>query len=146
MEFNQISVQAKDTKYFEKDLETIIVDYIKASGITILPLAVRAMVDLLLGGSFNSAAEIFFTDKDILIILVSVVSSAAFVTYKYLSRKPLCFICWVCVWLSFGVYLSTEYIDMFRGIMWFIISIIFSFSNILASQYISKNRRNKNVD
>lgn len=146
MEFNQISVQAKDTKYFEKDLETIIVDYIKASGITILPLAVRAMVDLLLGGSFNSAAEIFFTDKDILIILVSVVSSAAFVTYKYLSRKPLCFICWVCVWLSFGVYLSAEYIDMFRGIMWFIISIIFSFSNILASQYIPKNRRNKNVD
>lgn len=146
MEFNQINIQAKDIKYFEKDLETIIVDYIKASGITILPLAVRAMVGLLSGGSFNNAAKIFFTDKDILIILVSVVSSAAFVTYKYLSRKPLCFICWACVWLSFGVYLSTEHIDMFRGIMWFIISIIFSFSNILSSQYIPKNRRNINVD
>lgn len=141
MEFNQISCKNTHTKYFEKDLERIIVDYIKASGITILPLAVRAMSDFLLGGTIENAAKIFFSDRDILIILVSVVSSSAFVAYKYLNRKPLCFMCWICVWLSFGVYLSTGYIDMFRGIMWFIISIIFSFSNILASQYIPKDRR-----
>lgn len=143
MEFNQLNCKDTHVKYFEKDLEPIIVDYIKASGITILPLAVRAMGILLSGGSIGNAANIFFADRDILIILVSVVSSAAFVTYKYLNRKPLCFICWVCVWLSFGVYLNAEYIDMFRGIMWFVISVVFSFSNILASQYIPKERRKK---
>ena len=39
MEFNQINYKNSHTIYFEKDLETILVDYIKASGITILPLA-----------------------------------------------------------------------------------------------------------
>lgn len=141
MEFNQISCKNVHGKYFEKDLGTIIVDYIKAAGITILPLAVRAMSDFLAGGTIESTAKIFFSDRDILIILVSVVSSAAFITYKYLNRKPLCAICWVCVALSFGVYLNTEKIDIFRGIMWFLISILFSFSNILASQYIPKERR-----
>lgn len=143
MEFNQISSKKRCMKYFEKDLENILVDYIKAAGITILPLAVRAMSDFLLGGSLKSAAKIFFSDRDLLIILVSVVSSAAFVAYKNLSRKPLCLVCWICVWLSFGVYLNTTYINVFRGIMWFLISIIFSFANILASQYIPKDRRNE---
>lgn len=143
MEFNQINNTKNRIKYFEQDLESIIVDFVKAAGITILPLAVKAMSNLLTDGTFKSATEIFFSDKDILIILVSVVSSAAFVSYKYLSRKPLCFICWCCVWLSFGVYLSdNETIDVFKGIMWFVISIVFSFSNILASQYIPKKRRN----
>jgi hypothetical protein len=141
MEFNQINYKNSHTRYFEKDLETILVDYIKASGITILPLAVRVMIKFLMGGTFKETIQMFFSDRDILIILVSVVSSAAFVTYKYLNRKPLCFICWVCVALSFGAYLNIEHIDTFRGIMWFIISIIFSFSNILASQYIPKERR-----
>lgn len=141
MEFNQISYKNSHVKYFEKDLETILIDYIKASGITILPLAVRVMIKFLMGGTFEETVRMFFSDRDILIILVSVVSSAAFVTYKYLNRKPLCFICWICVALSFGAYLKIEHIDTFRGIMWFVISIIFSFSNILASQYIPKKRR-----
>lgn len=141
MEFNQVNNKDTHIKYFEKDLETIIVDYIKAAGITILPLAVRAMSSFLLGGILENTAKIFFCDRDILIILVSVVSSAAFISYNYLNRKPLCLICWICVWLSFGVYLSTENIDMFRGAMWFVSCIVFSFSNILASQYIPKERR-----
>lgn len=143
MEFNQINSTKGKIRYFEQDLETIIVNFVQSAGITILPLAIKAMSDFLTGGTLRSAAEIFFADKDILIILVSVVSSAAFVSYKYLNRKPLCFICWCCVWLSFGVYLSkNENIDVFRSIMWFGISIVFSFSNILASQYIPKKRRN----
>jgi hypothetical protein len=141
MEFNQICSKNTHVKYFEKDLEKIIADYIKATGITILPLAVRAMCGFLAGDTIESIAKIFFTNRDILIILVSVVSSAAFVAYKYLNRKPLCLICWICVWLNFGVYLNMENIDMFRGIMWFVLCMVFSFSNILASQYIPKERR-----
>ena len=80
MEFNQISYKNSHVKYFEKDLETILVDYIKASGITILPLAVRVMIKFLMGGTFEETVRMFFSDRDILIILVSVVSSAAFVT------------------------------------------------------------------
>lgn len=58
-------------------------------------------------------------------------------------HKPLCAVCWVCVALSFGVYLLTDKIDMYRGVMWFLICVIFSFANILASQYIPKERRNE---
>ena len=76
MEFNQISYRNAHIKYFEKDLETIIVDYIKASGITILPLAVRVMIKFLMGGTFKETMQMFFSDRDTLIILVSVVSSA----------------------------------------------------------------------
>lgn len=141
MEFNEINCKNSHIKYFEKDLEKILIDYIKASGITILPLAVRAMSNFFMGDTYKNVLKIFFSDRDILIILVSIVSSSAFVTYKYLNKKPLCFICWICVALSFGVYLNIEYIDTFRGIIWFIISIVFSFSNILASQYIPKKRR-----
>lgn len=141
MGFNQISYKNSHTKYFEKDLVTILIDYVKASGITILPLAVKVMIKYLTGETFRETMKMFFSNRDILIILVSIVSSAAFVTYKYLNRKPLCFICWACIALSFGAYLKIEYIDTFRGLMWFIVSIIFSFLNILASQYIPKERR-----
>lgn len=143
MKFNQICSKKRNVRYFEKDVEEIIVDYIKAAGITILPLAVRAVSSFLSGGSLENVINIFFSNRDLLIILVSVVSSAAFVTYKYLNRKPLCGICWVCVWLSFGVYLNTERIDTLRGVMWFVISIVFSLSNIFASQYIPRERRNE---
>lgn len=61
MEFNQISCKKKNNKYFEKDLETIIVDYIKSAGITILPLTVRALSEFLLGNSLNGAAKVFFS-------------------------------------------------------------------------------------
>lgn len=143
MAINQIKYNCNPTRYFEKDLESIVIDYIKAAGITVLPLAVRAMFQFMLGGTLKSAAEIFFSDRDIMITLVSIVSSAAFVSYKYLRHKPLCAVCWVCVALSFGVYLLTDKIDMYRGVMWFLICVIFSFANILASQYIPKERRNE---
>lgn len=87
MSFNQIPSKIKFIKFFENDLETIIIDYIKASGITILPLAVRAMVDFMTSGTLESSAKIFFSDKDILITLVSVVSSSAFISYRYLNRQ-----------------------------------------------------------
>lgn len=60
MDFNQIDDVQKDTKYFEKDLSKIMTDYIKASGITILPLAVRALFNFLKGGSIEDTASIFF--------------------------------------------------------------------------------------
>lgn len=143
MEFNQINDKKSCNKYFEKDLQTIIDNFIKAATITCLPLVLKAMIDFMNGGTIEHATKIFFSDRDMFIILVSVVSSATFVTYKYLNRKPLSFVCWVCVGLSFGLYLKTEHINTFRGIMWFLISIIFSFLNILASQYIPKDRRKK---
>lgn len=60
MEFNQINYKNSHTRYFEKDLETILVDYIKASGITILPLAVRVMIKFLMGGTFKETIQMFF--------------------------------------------------------------------------------------
>ena len=63
--------------------------------------------------------------------------------YKYLRHKPLCANCWVSVALSIGVYLLMDIIDMYRGVMWFLICVIFSFANILANQYIPKERRNE---
>lgn len=144
MEFYQTNKIQKNIKYFEKDLSSIMVDYIKASGITILPLAVRALFCFLNGNSIKNTASIFFTDRDILIILVSVVSSAAFVSYKYLKRGIIYFFCWMCTWLSFGVYSimpNTGSINMYRGIMWFLFSMICSFLNIFASQYIPKKWR-----
>lgn len=141
MEFNQISANKK-IKYFEYDLESILINFILSSSVTMLPLVVRSMILFLNGDPIIKSADVFFSDRDMLIILVSIVSSAAFVSYKYLERKPLRYFCWVCVAISFGTYLSENIrIDMSRGLLWFVISIVFSIVNILASQYIPKDRR-----
>lgn len=144
MEFNQIiNNKNSNTRYFEKELGTILLNYFKSATITILPLLIKSLSMVLLGKPPEYAARVFFSDRDILIILVSVVSSSAFVTYKYLNRNFLCYICWLLVALNFGIYINIGYkrLDMFRGIMWFLISVLFSFSNILLSQYIPKERR-----
>lgn len=74
-----------------------------------------------------------------MLTLVSIVSSAAFVSYKYLRHKPLCAICWVCVALSFGVYLLMDKIDMYRDVMWFLICVVFDMCDFFICQYFGES-------
>lgn len=142
IKFNEICSNETKIKYFDDDLEAILGDFVKNSGMTLLPLAIKALQYFLIGKNIECIANVFFTTSDLLIVLVSVVSSAAFVEYKYKKREILKYVCWELVLLSLGVYLTnTEYLSLSRSILWFLVSLIFSFTNILASQYIPENRR-----